>query len=208
MIALDTLPADARQAVESLQAENARQAKVIRGGYRPLFAQADALRAVAAGAGVVGDVQTDGVISGRQIAGVHADALASRAANIDRRGHRVVSELEVEGAVRLHHHLAASGNPRGWVQAGELTPIRRYAQMFSGTGLTNVDGTAWYHPLRLTIDAGAVGDGNANPAQRVLDVHATHGNRVRIPIYAFGAALGDGRVLDVSGFAKSWGPGI
>ena len=47
--------------------------------------------------------------------------------------------------------------------------------MFSGWGLKGVDGTAWYHPLRLTIDAGAVGNGIANPAQDVLDVHATHG---------------------------------
>ena len=48
--------------------------------------------------------------------------------------------------------------------------------MFSGTGLKGLDGTAWYHPLRLTIDAGAVADGNANPAQGVLDVEATHGD--------------------------------
>src|SRR5205823_2643302 len=50
--------------------------------------------------------------------------------------------------------LATSGSPRGWVRAGALTPIQRYAQMFAGAGLTSVDGTAWYHPLRLTIDAG------------------------------------------------------
>ena len=29
-------------------------------------------------------------------------------------------------------HLAASGDPRGWDHAGELTPIKRYADMFSG----------------------------------------------------------------------------
>jgi len=70
--------------------------------------------------------------------------------------------------------------------------------MFSGTGLTSVDGTAWYHPMRLTIDAGAVGDGNANSAQNILDVHATHGADVHVPIYAFGAALGGRRVLDAA----------
>jgi pimeloyl-ACP methyl ester carboxylesterase len=31
--------------------------------------------------------------------------------------------------------LAASGDPRGWNGAGALTPIQRYADMFSGTGL-------------------------------------------------------------------------
>ncbi len=48
--------------------------------------------------------------------------------------------------------------------------------MLSGTGLDNIDGSAWYHPARLTIDAGAVADGNANPAQSILDVKATHGH--------------------------------
>jgi pimeloyl-ACP methyl ester carboxylesterase len=92
--------------------------------------------------------------------------------------------------------LAASGNPRGWNGAGALTPIKRFAEMFSGTGLKNLDGTAWYHPMRLTIDAGAVAQGNANPAQRVLDVHATEGHRLprNLHIYAFGAALGGARV--------------
>jgi pimeloyl-ACP methyl ester carboxylesterase len=94
--------------------------------------------------------------------------------------------------------LAASGDPRGWDRAGELTPIQRYADMFSGTGLKSLDGTAWYHPLRLTIDAGAVAAGNANPAQAVLDVKATHGHDLPkgLLIYAFGAALGGTRVLD------------
>ena len=45
--------------------------------------------------------------------------------------------------------------------------------MFSGTGVLGHDGTAWYHPLRLTIDSGAVGDGNPNPAQQILGVKAT-----------------------------------
>jgi pimeloyl-ACP methyl ester carboxylesterase len=97
-------------------------------------------------------------------------------------------------------HLAASGDPRGWDDAGELTPIRRFAQMFSGWGLKGLDGTAWYHPLRLTIDAGAVAAGNVNPAQQVLGVHATHGDELpkSLRIYAFGAALGGTRVLDAT----------
>lgn len=94
--------------------------------------------------------------------------------------------------------LAATGDPRGWDRAGELTPIRRYADMFSGTGLDGLDGTAWYHPQRLTTDSGAVAAGNPNPAQDVLDVRATHGRDLpkRLLIYAFGAALGGQRVLD------------
>jgi pimeloyl-ACP methyl ester carboxylesterase len=94
--------------------------------------------------------------------------------------------------------LAASGDPRGWDDAGELTPLQRFADMFSGTGLLGLDGTAWYHPLRLTIDAGAVGNGIANPAQDVLGVEATHGANLprKLRMLAFGAALGGQRVLD------------
>ena len=95
-------------------------------------------------------------------------------------------------------HLAVSGDPRPWVRDGAITPIQRYAAMLSGTRLTNVDGTAWYHPLRLTIDSGAVADGNRNPAQDILNVRATHGDDVDVPIYAFGAALGGERVLDAA----------
>ncbi len=95
---------------------------------------------------------------------------------------------------------ASSGDPRGWDDAGELTPLRRMAEAFAGRGLPGLDGTAWYHPLRLTIDAGAVAAGNANPAQKVLDVHATHGDDLprSLRIYAFAAALGGTRVLDAA----------
>jgi hypothetical protein len=96
-------------------------------------------------------------------------------------------------AAQVHSgHLAASGDPRGWDRAGAITPIQRWATMFSGWGLQNMDGTAWYHPLRLTIDSGAVGDGLANPAQAVLNVHSTDAAKLpkRLRIYAFGAALG------------------
>jgi hypothetical protein len=97
-------------------------------------------------------------------------------------------------------HLAASGDPRGWDDAGELTPLDRYARMFSGMGLRGLDGTAWYHPLRLTIDGSAVAAGNRNPAQRVLGVRATHGHDLprSLRIYAFGASLGGRRVLDAA----------
>ena len=38
-------------------------------------------------------------------------------------------------------HLAASGDPRAWDDAGELTPVDRFAKMFSGTGVLGHDGT-------------------------------------------------------------------
>jgi hypothetical protein len=96
--------------------------------------------------------------------------------------------------------LAPSGDPRGWAGGGELTPLRRFADMFSGWGLKGLDGTAWYHPLRLTIDAGAVAAGNANPAQRTLGLRAVHGDDLprRLRIYAFAASLGGTRVLEAA----------
>ena len=65
--------------------------------------------------------------------------------------------------------------------------------MFSG--IEGIDGTAWYHPRRLSLDGQAVAGGVANPAQRVLGVRATHGRDLELPIYAFETSLGAGRVL-------------
>ncbi len=86
-----------------------------------------------------------------------------------------------------------------WDGAGALTPISRFATMFSGMGMLNVDGTEWYFPQRLTDDEGAVDQGNANPAQRVMNVHAVFGHKLpkRLLIYAFGA-LGGPLVLDAA----------
>jgi hypothetical protein len=80
----------------------------------------------------------------------------------------------------------------GWNGAGALTPIQRFATMFSGAGLRGVDGVEWYFPQRLTDDTAAVGNGIANPAQKVLGVRATMGRRLPhdLRILAFGAALG------------------
>ena len=125
------------------------------------------------------------------------------ATNAGQYGYALDSATSPPALVAAQAHLgklASSGNPRKWDEAGELTPLQRYADAFSGWGLKGLDGTAWYHPLRLTIDAGAVAAGNANDAQQVLDVHATHGADLpkRLRIYAFAAALGGKRVLDAA----------
>jgi pimeloyl-ACP methyl ester carboxylesterase len=88
--------------------------------------------------------------------------------------------------------LDTSVSPARWKRNGAITPIDRYASMLAGAGLTSVDGTEWYFPQRLTDDTAGIGQGNANPAQSVLDVHATLGHRLpkRLRIYAFGAAGG------------------
>ncbi len=93
--------------------------------------------------------------------------------------------------------VAAKGPVHGWDGTGALTPIKRYATMFSGYPMHDVDGTEWYFPQRLTDDTGAVANGNANAAQRILDVHATMGHHLpkSLLIYAFGAKLGGAGVL-------------
>ncbi len=118
-------------------------------------------------------------------------------------GYALDTETSPAALAAAQAHLgtqATTGDPRGWDDAGELTPLTRMADAFSGTGLKSLDGTAWYHPLKLTIDAGAVAAGNANDAQDVLDVHATHGDDLprKLRIYAFGASLGGTRVLDAA----------
>jgi hypothetical protein len=66
-----------------------------------------------------------------------------------------------------------------------------------GTGLSSADGTEWYFPERLTIDTGAVANGNENAAQSVLDVHSTQGSDLpqSLKIYAFATELGKQGVL-------------
>ena len=125
------------------------------------------------------------------------------ATNLAQYGYALDNDTSPPSLIAAQAHLgrlAASGDPRGWDQAGEITPIFRYAEMFSGKGLKGLDGTAWYHPQRLTLDSGAVAAGNPNPAQAVLDVHATHGTDLskHLKIYAFGAQLGGQRVLDAA----------
>jgi hypothetical protein len=53
-----------------------------------------------------------------------------------------------------------------------------------------MDGTAWYFPKRLSIDAGAINNGVDNPAQAVFGDKAIHGDEVDVPIYAFETSLG------------------
>jgi dienelactone hydrolase len=84
-----------------------------------------------------------------------------------------------------------------WNGAGALTPIKRYATMFSGAGILNANGTEWYFPQRLTDDTAGVGNGLANPAQKVLNVHSTMGRHLphTLLMYAFCTSLGQKAVL-------------
>jgi hypothetical protein len=95
----------------------------------------------------------------------------------------------------VHMHigaLAESGDPRDW-EDGELGTVERAARVFSGR--RGMDGAAWFHPMRLTIDASAVHGGLRNPAQHVFGLRSIRGRSVHVPIYAFATSLGGRRVL-------------
>jgi pimeloyl-ACP methyl ester carboxylesterase len=96
----------------------------------------------------------------------------------------------------LGQGLSSQGPNHGWNGTGALTPITRFATMFSGDGVQNANGTEWYFPQRLTDDTAVVDNGNANPAQSVLGVNATMGHHLpkSLLIYAFGARLGGASV--------------
>jgi hypothetical protein len=103
----------------------------------------------------------------------------------------------IAAQAHLGRGISAVGPVHGWNGAGALTPISRYATMLSGLGVDGADGSEWYFPARLTIDAGGIGNGTASPAQSVLGLHATLGRDLprRLEIYAFGARLGGAGVL-------------
>jgi pimeloyl-ACP methyl ester carboxylesterase len=100
--------------------------------------------------------------------------------------------------------LNTSLSPAGWSSAGAITPIDRWASMLAGAGMSNVDGSEWYFPQRLTDDTGAVDQGNRNAAQKVLDVDATMGHKLpkSLRIYAFGAYGGTAITKDAAALAK------
>jgi hypothetical protein len=106
----------------------------------------------------------------------------------------------IAAQARLGKGIDATGAVRGWDGQGALTPIKRFATMFSGMGVTDADGTEWYFPQRLTDDTAAVGNGIGGPAQRVLGLKATMGRKLPrdLLIYGFGAALGGQVILDAA----------
>src|ERR1700676_5005361 len=123
-----------------------------------------------------------------------------RVTNVGQYGYALNATTSPQSLLAAQGHLgqgiSSQGPVHGWNGAGALTPISRFATMFSGYPMQNVDGTEWYFPQRLTDDTGAVANGNANPAQSVLGVDATMGHSLpkNLLIYAFGARLGGASV--------------
>ena len=99
--------------------------------------------------------------------------------------------------------ISETANEEGlftWNGEGAVSPLRRYAEMLAGTDTRHADGDEWYFPERLTIDTGAVADGNDNPAQEVLGEHAIHGHELptSLKILAIGTELGKSNVTNAA----------
>jgi pimeloyl-ACP methyl ester carboxylesterase len=95
--------------------------------------------------------------------------------------------------VQMHlGDLAEAGDPRDW-KDGELVTVERAARVFSGR--IGMDGTAWYHPRRLTLDGSVTNGGTPTAAQKTLGVLSTRARDADLPIYAFETSLGNGRVI-------------
>ena len=121
------------------------------------------------------------------------------ATNLGQYGYAFDVDTSPASLALIHVHigtLAMDEDPAGWTN-GELGTVQRTAEAFRG--IENMDGTAWYHPRRLSLDSSAVNNGVDNPAQAVLGDKAIHGDEVKVPIYAFetslGWANGAGRVI-------------
>ena len=119
-----------------------------------------------------------------------------RVTNVGQYGYALNASTSPPSLLAAQAHLgqgiASKGPIHGWNGSGALTPIDRFATDVLGRGDPQRNGTERYFPQRLTDDTGAVDNGNANPAQSVLDVDATMGHSLPkdLLIYAFGARLG------------------
>lgn len=89
--------------------------------------------------------------------------------------------------IQVHSgHLATSGRPRGWVNAGP-TPAQDVAFVFSQEPLGPVD---WYYPQRLSIDTQAARSLTNTAAAKVLGLRLTHLHQVNVPMYVIQTSLG------------------
>jgi pimeloyl-ACP methyl ester carboxylesterase len=88
--------------------------------------------------------------------------------------------------------LAASGNPRDWVDGG-VTPVSRLAETF---GQEPSNAVEWYFPKRLTIDTNGADQMTTNDVANFLGLRLFHTRKVNLPLYAIATDLADAHVLD------------
>jgi pimeloyl-ACP methyl ester carboxylesterase len=87
--------------------------------------------------------------------------------------------------------VAASGDPRDWVDGG-VTPVSRLATTF---GQEPTNGVEWYFPQRLTIDTNGADRMRRNDVANFLGLRLFHTRKVNLPLYAIATDLGGAHVL-------------
>jgi len=88
--------------------------------------------------------------------------------------------------------LAASGDPRDWVDGG-VTPVSRLAEIF---GQEPTNAVEWYFPTRLTIDTNGADQMRQNDVANFLGLRLSHTKQVNLPLYAIASDLAGAHVLD------------
>jgi len=88
--------------------------------------------------------------------------------------------------------LAASGDPRDWVDGG-VTPVSRLAETF---GQEPSNAVEWYFPKRLTIDTNGADQMSANDVGNFLGLRLFHTRKVNLPLYAIASDLAGAHVID------------
>jgi pimeloyl-ACP methyl ester carboxylesterase len=88
--------------------------------------------------------------------------------------------------------LAATGDPRDWVDGG-VTPVSRLSETF---GQEPSNAVEWYFPQRLTIDTNGADQMSANDVGNFLGLRLFHTRKVNLPLYAIATDLAGAHVLD------------
>jgi pimeloyl-ACP methyl ester carboxylesterase len=88
--------------------------------------------------------------------------------------------------------LAASGDPRDWVDGG-ISSVGRLAETF---GQEPTNAVEWYFPKRLTIDTNGADQMRRNDVGNFLGLRLFHTRKVNLPLYAIATNLAGAHVLD------------
>lgn len=109
-------------------------------------------------------------------------------------GHAFDAQTSPKSLGLLHvnaGHVAASGDPRRWVDGG-LTPVQNLAKTFFQEPGNAVE---WYFPKRLTLDVDGADALRRNAITKLLGLRPFDRAKVDVPLYAYQTSLTHGRVL-------------
>lgn len=92
-------------------------------------------------------------------------------------------------------HLADSGDPRGWVDAG-ITPLGRVAEAYAGGPEPAV--WEWYWPARLSLDLDVTDAYAETDTARSLGLRLRHAAGLDVPLYVFQTSYAKGTIVSAA----------